>query len=156
MNSLAIIGGLMLVFAATPAVMPEVAGPQLLPNDSLRCTAPSDPRENFIAHPLWEQIPSGDDFGKYYPLRTERYARPGCALIACRVGPNFRLTQCRLLVEQPPQWGFGEAALKLSRFFQMKPVDKEGRRVKGRWVRIPVRFQLAQDDAATAAPLKPR
>lgn len=155
MKCSAMIAGLTAVFATTPAAMSEGSTPQAPLNEPCHCTAPRDPQRNLIA-PLWEAIPSGDDLGKYYPSRTERYAQPGGALIGCTAGPDLWLTQCALLADQPPQWRFGEAALKPSRFIRMKPTNKQGRRVKGCWVRVPIRFEVATDDAATAAPIKPQ
>jgi TonB family protein len=53
-----------------------------------------------------------------------------------------RLTRCQTITEAPEGAGFGQAALALADYFQMKPVDREGRATAGQAVRIPMKFAL--------------
>jgi protein TonB len=44
--------------------------------------------------------------------------------------------------EDPADYGFGDAALKIAKTFKMKPQTKDGAPVDGGQVRIPIRWVL--------------
>jgi protein TonB len=50
-----------------------------------------------------------------------------------------------VLSEDPADQGFGDAAIKLSKLFKMRPQTKDGAPTNGGTVRIPIRFQIAKD-----------
>ncbi|WP_082765509.1 MULTISPECIES: TonB family protein [unclassified Phenylobacterium] len=103
-------------------------------------TVPATP--NPIVSPHWIQRPSGADINRFYPVEAARRETEGRAVIVCGVNGEGTLVDCKVVEEAPVNFGFGEAALKLSTRFRMTPTTADGQSVAGGTVRIPLRFAV--------------
>jgi protein TonB len=79
---------------------------------------------------------------RYYPDRASRMEVEGRASLSCTVNARGTLEGCSVTSEDPADMGFGDAALKMSKLFKMRPMSKDGQPVDGGTVRIPLRFVL--------------
>jgi protein TonB len=97
-----------------------------------------------ITAPDWRRKATGADVMKVYPGRALRRGVSGAALVACSVSKEGTLVDCSVIEETPVGEGFGEAALKLTRLYVMRPLTKDGLAVEGGKVRMPLRFISAR------------
>jgi TonB family protein len=102
----------------------------------------SAPVAPLVTQPDWAIKPTAADLADVYPSEALKAGLGGSATIGCAVAADGRLADCKLVTEAPEQAGFGEAAMKLSERFQMKPMSRDGHPVSGGYVRIPIRFLL--------------
>ena len=80
---------------------------------------------------------------RYYPVRAMDLGKEGRAMIKCAVKANGTVDSCTVLSEDPASLGFGDAALRMSKLFKMKPKTTDGQSVDGAEVSIPIAFKLA-------------
>lgn len=93
-----------------------------------------------------------DGANRLYPVgaRAEGIVT-GLGVADCAANESGFLVDCRVLREDPPGKGFGEAALGGAREIQINPWTSGGEPVEGRRVTLPFRFNYAAP-AAPAAP----
>ncbi|HEX7886545.1 MAG TPA: energy transducer TonB, partial [Phenylobacterium sp.] len=103
---------------------------------------PEPPRPSVITNPDWLRRPTGDDINRYYPDRASRMEVEGRATLSCQVNARGTLESCSIVSEDPGDMGFGDAAMKMSKLFKMRPQTRDGQPVDGGTVRIPIRFSL--------------
>ena len=104
-----------------------------------------------IQRPDWVKKPTGDDLAWAYPERAARLERGGKATIVCGVTTQGALIDCSVISETPPGEGFGAAALKLSKQFQMTPsTDPEHLST----VTIPIIFTVPEPDTPVGLVLR--
>jgi TonB family protein len=79
---------------------------------------------------------------RFYPKRAASEERGGRAKLSCKVMATGSLTRCSIVEETPKDYGFGEAALSLSKLFRMKPKTIDGKPVGGGAITIPIVFSV--------------
>jgi protein TonB len=81
---------------------------------------------------------------RYYPSRAQSVSKAGRVVLKCRVNANGTVSSCDVVSEDPADFSFGDAAVKLSKLFKMRPQLADGRPVEGAEVSIPIRFEPAE------------
>ena len=83
-----------------------------------------------ITNPDWLHKPNGDDFVSYYPARAMELGKEGKVTLNCTVSATGTLTDCSV-DKSPTGYGFGDATLRISKLFKMKPQTADGQAVEG-------------------------
>lgn len=108
------------------------------------------PAPDDIENARFLQQPSGRDFVENYPpLATAQYVE-GSATIECFVELDTSL-RCRVTAETPMGWGFGQAALDISRSFRVAPATRNGVPTRGGRIRRTIRFVLPENASGLSA-----
>lgn len=102
--------------------------------------APKDPPTP--VGPAWLRVPDPTEISQYYPASAAMRGVAGRAVLSCTVNAAGLLFDCTAVEESPPGEGFGEAAVRMSRLFRMRPTTKDGQSVDGGKIRIPLQFAV--------------
>lgn len=97
-----------------------------------------------ITNPSWSRQPSADQMMRAYPQRAITDGVAGSAALNCLVLPDGAVSDCNVTRETPGGYGFGRAALSLSRHFRVNPRTVNGA-AEGSRVNIGLRFNLPED-----------
>jgi protein TonB len=81
-----------------------------------------------VTGPDWLTKPGPNEFNKYWPKGVKI---SGGVTLTCIVKADGTLTDCKTSEESPQGMGFGDAALNMSQFFQMRPMLIEGEPITG-------------------------
>jgi TonB family protein len=87
------------------------------------------------------QRPTASDFSRNYPRRALNAGLDGHVSLNCVVGRDLRL-DCRIAEEDPPNQGFGNAALRIARRFRAERQFPDGRSTVGAQVSVPMAFRV--------------
>ncbi|HVY85021.1 MAG TPA: energy transducer TonB [Caulobacterales bacterium] len=102
---------------------------------------PPAPPSPVLTGMVWLQRPSAQDWSRYYPSRAMDRNQEGHVTLDCAVDAGGRIS-CTVLSEDPQGWGFGEAALQISRRFRAAAQTSDGRPTSGGRTRVPITFRL--------------
>ncbi len=119
----------------------------LHPNDKEIAAAHS---KSIATNADWVLRPDGAAFQRLFPLAARKEHLSGRSTMQCDIAASGFLSNCRIVEETPQGKGFGEATLKLSRFFMMVPAVLDGHTKDDSKVDVPVNWTL--DGAAPVAP----
>jgi periplasmic protein TonB len=104
---------------------------------------PAPPTPSVITGARWLQRPGQRDFDRYYPTRANERGQSGRVQLDCLVDSTGRIA-CTVVSEDPPGWGFGDAAIRISRSFRMAPQTADGRPTSGGRIPVPITFRLPE------------
>jgi len=102
---------------------------------------PAPPTPAVLTGMRWLERPSAQDFSRYYPRRALDREQEGRVTLDCLVAADGRIS-CTVISEDPSGWGFGEAAIRISRNFRAAAQTDDGRPTSGGRTRVPITFRL--------------
>ena len=94
-----------------------------------------------VTIPEWRRQPTPDEVRSRYPSKAEKDWVEGKVVLRCVVLSTGRLDRCVVRSESPADYGFGEAALGVTRLMEMRPRTVDGAAEESE-VDIPIDFRL--------------
>lgn len=99
-----------------------------------------EPAPRAISEVVWARRPSARDYNRFYPRRALDAGQSGRVVLECTANGRGALN-CSVDEEDPPGWGFGEAAMRIARQARIEPQMTDGTSSAGQRVRMPMAFQ---------------
>jgi len=100
-----------------------------------------------VTQPIWVTKPTGADIVRLYPAEAVHDRLVAHVTMTCRIGADGKLAECGIgekdiqVEGRPPSPAdqvFGTATLELAKVFRMAPASRDGVKVAGGTIRIPV------------------
>ena len=107
--------------------------------------------KHVVVNPSWDRQPTKDELLAAYPTDALVKGVEGQVQIECRVVADETLADCRVVKEDPPGQGFGEAALSVQGVIRMHPKMVDGVATSEGKVVIPLHFKVASPTGGDGA-----
>lgn len=131
-------------FALGLTVAAPAVAAQLPPDPSPPATAVSGvDATGMIDAADWITKPGAFKLFSFLPKRFTKPGIQGKVVLKCRILPNASATDCSVVSDTGPDGVLGEAALKASKLFQIKPRTVNGTPSDSAWVLIPIDYNLS-------------
>jgi protein TonB len=104
-------------------------------------TMPASAQPNVVL-PVFVRKPDPSQMSEAYPARALKNEKSGVAQIHCIVAIDGKLTDCKVVSETPLNYGFGDAAVRVSKYFEFRPKTVDGHPVGDAEVTVPVTWSL--------------
>lgn len=88
----------------------------------------------------WIREPNARDFARFFPDEALDSGQSGRVVLDCVIVGNGRL-DCSVAQESPQGFGFGRAAMGISRQLRVQPTMPDGSSASGRHLRLPLNFR---------------
>ena len=88
----------------------------------------------------WVREPSARDFARFFPDEALEDGTSGNVTLSCIIGGGGRLA-CSVASESPSGYGFGNAAIGISRQLRVRTTLPDGSSAEGREMRLPLSFR---------------
>jgi hypothetical protein len=96
--------------------------------------------ERILDAASWIRKPTAVDWATNFPRKAKGVADNARVVLSCRITAGNRVKDCRIVSEKPTGYGIGQAVLRMSSMFRVKPVEVDGRPQYDLRVRIPLAF----------------
>jgi protein TonB len=99
-------------------------------------------QDSVIKGAQFDALPNVDQFIAAYPPHAQALRMDGYIKLRCTVKEDGYLKDCTVASEKPLGYGFGDAALKLSSAYKLKPLTAQGAPVAGGTFLTNIHFTL--------------
>lgn len=89
------------------------------------------------------KTPTREDLVQVFPAKASAEKKDGQAMMSCRVMRDGVLSACWIVSEIPPGYGFGQAAIALSKLLKGTPATLNGQPLDGAEIRFALGFDPA-------------
>ena len=110
-------------------------------------------QEAVTENPSWIRRPDATLFAMFYPPEALAQEVEGRVVLDCVTQISQRPV-CSARDEKPGGWGFGPAAVAMSRSFRLAPGERNGAPFDGARVRVPITFRLMDGGATPSLPMQ--
>lgn len=119
----------------------------------LAAVSPSLAQESADTEARWVLRPQAEFFAVFYPPIALMQGVVGRVVLLCRTRAAQR-AECTAQDVTPADWGFGEAAVAMSRSFRFAPAVRNGEVVLDTELRVPITFSTMEaEDQSRAFPV---
>ena len=101
-------------------------------NEPNEAAAPAQAESQPIADPLWRTRPNDVEIHSAVPPKAIAKGVNGRVELRCIVQADGSFKNCAVILEDPPEFGFAQAALNLVSKYTVQPVARDGRPTAGR------------------------
>jgi TonB family protein len=147
----ALVAGVFWLGAPSLTLGQEFQGPELdrsidetgneLPSTEPLTTSPTIGAPS--SRPVWLERPEADDLQRRFPRNALRAGIAGRVVLECLIRAEGDLL-CVVFSEDPPEQGFGEAALQIAQEYRASSLLQDGTPAQGARIRLPITFAVSE------------